>query len=30
VGDYRINPPLRAPATGEAILDAVDAVRAQA
>ena len=28
VGDYRINPPLRAPATGEAILDAVDAVRA--
>ncbi len=30
VGDYRINPPLRAPATGEAILDAVDAVRALA
>lgn len=30
VGDYRINPPLRAPATGESILDAVDAVRAQA
>ncbi|MGW8392901.1 xanthine dehydrogenase molybdopterin binding subunit [Pseudoduganella sp. HUAS MS19] len=30
VGGYRINPPLRAPATGEAILDAVDAVRAQA
>ncbi len=30
VGNYRINPPLRAPATGEAILDAVDAVRAQA
>ncbi len=24
VGDYRINPPLRAPATSEAILDAVD------
>ncbi|MCE3261677.1 MAG: aldehyde oxidase [Pseudoduganella sp.] len=30
VGGNRINPPLRAPATGEAILDAVDAVRAQA
>ena len=30
VGDYRVNPPLRAPATGEAILDAVDAVRALA
>ncbi|WP_431477280.1 xanthine dehydrogenase molybdopterin binding subunit [Massilia eburnea] len=30
VGNYRINPPLRAPATGEAILDAVDAVRARA
>jgi xanthine dehydrogenase large subunit len=30
VGDYRINPPLRAPATGEAIIDAVDAVRALA
>jgi xanthine dehydrogenase large subunit len=30
VGNYRINPPLRAPATGEAILDAVDAVRALA
>jgi xanthine dehydrogenase large subunit len=30
VGDYRINPPLRAPATSEAILDAVDAVREQA
>jgi len=30
VGDYRFNPPLRAPATGEAILDAVDAVRAMA
>jgi xanthine dehydrogenase large subunit len=28
VGDNRVNPPLRAPATGEAILDAVDAVRA--
>ena len=26
-GDYRINPPLTAPATGEAILDAADAVR---
>jgi xanthine dehydrogenase large subunit len=25
---YRINPPLNAPATGEAILDAVDALRA--
>jgi xanthine dehydrogenase large subunit len=30
VGDYRFNPPLRAPATGEAILDAVEAVRALA
>jgi len=30
VGGYRVNPPLRAPATGEAILDAVDAVRALA
>jgi xanthine dehydrogenase large subunit len=30
VGNYRVNPPLRAPATGEAILDAVDAVRALA
>ena len=30
VGGYKVNPPLRAPATGEAILDAVDAVRAQA
>jgi xanthine dehydrogenase large subunit len=29
VGDGRTNPPLRAPATPEAILDAVDAVRAQ-
>ncbi|NMF90957.1 xanthine dehydrogenase molybdopterin binding subunit [Aromatoleum petrolei] len=29
VGDGRIDPPLRAPATPEAILDAVDAVRAQ-
>ena len=28
VGDKRINPPLRAPATSEAILDAVDAVKA--
>jgi xanthine dehydrogenase large subunit len=28
VGGYRINPPLDAPATGEAILKAVDAVRA--
>ncbi|MES2261034.1 MAG: xanthine dehydrogenase molybdopterin binding subunit [Pseudomonadota bacterium] len=28
VGDYRINPPLRAPATSEAILDAVEGVRA--
>ena len=27
VADYRVDPPLRAPATGEAILDAVDAVR---
>jgi xanthine dehydrogenase large subunit len=27
VGDYKVNPPLRAPATGEAILDAIDAVR---
>ncbi|MFL6698217.1 MAG: xanthine dehydrogenase molybdopterin binding subunit, partial [Vitreoscilla sp.] len=27
VGDHRVDPPLRAPATGEAILDAVDAVR---
>ncbi|WP_157221449.1 xanthine dehydrogenase molybdopterin binding subunit [Herbaspirillum sp. YR522] len=30
VGGHRINPPLRAPATSEAILDAVDAVRAAA
>jgi xanthine dehydrogenase large subunit len=30
VGDYRVSPPLRAPATGEAILDAVDAVLAAA
>ncbi|HEY8608995.1 MAG TPA: xanthine dehydrogenase molybdopterin binding subunit [Noviherbaspirillum sp.] len=30
VGDYRHNPPLQAPATPEAILDAVDAVRAAA
>ncbi|NYH98314.1 xanthine dehydrogenase molybdopterin binding subunit [Cupriavidus plantarum] len=29
VGDYRINPPLRAPATSEAILDAVEDVMAQ-
>ena len=28
VANYKVNPPLRAPATGEAILDAVDAVRA--
>lgn len=28
VGDYRINPPLQAPATSEEILNAVDAVRA--
>lgn len=28
VGGHRIDPPLRAPATAEAILDAVDAVRA--
>ncbi len=28
LGDHRVQPPLRAPATGEAILDAVDAVRA--
>jgi xanthine dehydrogenase large subunit len=26
-GDHRVDPPLRAPATGEAIMDAVDAVR---
>ena len=30
VGDYKVNPPLVAPATSEAILDAVDAVRAAA
>jgi xanthine dehydrogenase large subunit len=30
VADYKLNPPLRAPATSEAILDAVDAVRAAA
>jgi xanthine dehydrogenase large subunit len=30
VGGHRVDPPLRAPATGEAILDAVDAVRAGA
>ncbi len=28
VGDYRVNPPLNAPATSEAILNAVEAVRA--
>ncbi|NRF67045.1 xanthine dehydrogenase molybdopterin binding subunit [Aquincola sp. S2] len=28
VGDHKVNPPLRAPSTPEAILDAVDAVRA--
>ncbi|SDO76314.1 xanthine dehydrogenase, molybdenum binding subunit apoprotein [Ralstonia sp. 25mfcol4.1] len=28
VGDYQVNPPLRAPATSEAILDAVEAVQA--
>jgi xanthine dehydrogenase large subunit len=28
VGDHRIDPPLRAPATPEAVLDAIDAVRA--
>jgi xanthine dehydrogenase large subunit len=30
VGDYRVQPPLDAPATGEAILKAVDSVRAAA
>ena len=30
VGGYRVHPPLDAPATGEAILKAVDAVRARA
>ena len=30
IADNRINPPLRAPATPEAILDAIDAVRAEA
>jgi xanthine dehydrogenase large subunit len=29
VGEYRINPPLQAPATPESVLNAVDAVRAQ-
>ncbi len=29
VGGHRIDPPLRAPATGEAILDAIEAVRAK-
>ncbi|WP_016833473.1 xanthine dehydrogenase molybdopterin binding subunit [Herbaspirillum lusitanum] len=28
VGEHRVNPPLRAPATSEAILDAIDAVKA--
>ncbi|ARF86377.1 xanthine dehydrogenase molybdenum-binding subunit [Burkholderia cenocepacia] len=28
VGDYRVNPPLDAPATGESILRAIGAVRA--
>ena len=28
VGAHRVSPPLRAPATGEALLDAIDAVRA--
>jgi xanthine dehydrogenase large subunit len=28
VGEHRVDPPLRAPATSEAILDAIDAVRA--
>ena len=30
VGRHRVDPPLRAPATSEAILDAIDAVRAKA
>jgi xanthine dehydrogenase large subunit len=30
VGGNKVNPPLRAPATSEAILDAVEAVRASA
>jgi xanthine dehydrogenase large subunit len=30
MADYRVNPPLKAPATGEAILKAVEAVRANA
>jgi xanthine dehydrogenase large subunit len=30
VGGHKVNPPLRAPATSEAILDAVDAVKARA
>lgn len=30
VGQHRVDPPLRAPATPEAILDAVDAVKAAA
>ncbi len=29
VGGHRVDPPLRAPATCEAILDAIDVVRAQ-
>jgi len=28
VGDYQVNPPLDAPATGESILRAISAVRA--
>jgi xanthine dehydrogenase large subunit len=28
VGEHRVDPPLRAPATAEAILDAIEAVRA--
>jgi xanthine dehydrogenase large subunit len=30
LGEHRVDPPLRAPATPEAILDAIDAVRAGA
>ena len=30
VGEHRVDPPLRAPATSEAILDAIDAVKAKA
>jgi xanthine dehydrogenase large subunit len=29
-GEHRTDPPLRAPATSEAILDAIDAVRVKA